>query len=121
MGPRTATLRMPQRRKGSTLLNSRYNSCRASSVPKAFKFSARETAAAFLALLFVILGLWTGHAMKEVAADLESLEREAGLIGTQRQELLAEEGKLKTPESLKALGERLGLHPPSENQVIHLK
>jgi hypothetical protein len=121
MGPRTATLRMPQRRSGSALLNRKYTSSGASSFPRTVKFSAREAAAAFLALLFVVLGLWTGYAMKEIAADLAVLEKEASLIGGKRQELLAEEGKLRAPETLKALGERLGLHPPAENQVIHLK
>lgn len=121
MGPRTATLRLPQRRSNSALLNRKYTPSGASSFPRAAKFSLREAAAAFLALLFVVLGLWTGYAMKEIAGDLALLEKEASLIDSRRQELLAEEGRLRAPETLKALGEQLGLHPPAEDQVIHLK
>ncbi len=120
MGPRSATLRIPQRR----LYDSLSKKNRAYSMgflSKVLKIVRRETIASIFIVALLILGLWTSYKIHNISRDIASVHIEENRLMAQRQDLKSQEARLKAVSRMKKIGRELRLHPPADSQIIYLR
>ena len=120
MGPRSATLRIPQRR----LYDSLSKKNRAYSMgflSKVLKIARRETIASIFIVALLILGLWTSYEIHNISRDIASVHIEENRLMAQRQDLKSQEARLKAVSRMKKIGRELRLHPPADSQIIYLR
>ncbi|NIA08901.1 MAG: hypothetical protein GWP10_03835 [Nitrospiraceae bacterium] len=114
MGPRSATLRMSQRR----LYDS---SSKKALFSRALSIVKQETIVSIFVLGLLILGLWTSYETHNISGDIASMHVEESRLMAQRQDLKSQEVRLKSVTRMQELGRKLGLHPPTDSQIVYLK
>jgi len=119
MGPRSATLRIPQRRLYDPL--SKKNHDYRGLLSKVLKIARRETIASIFIGALLILGLWTSYDIHNISRDIASIHVEESRLMAQRQDFKSQEVRLKAASRMKKIGRELRLHPPADSQIIHLK
>ena len=74
----------------------------------------------FALAALLILGLWTAHDTRKIARDSEFLQIEGSRLSAQHQDLSSQMDLLKARSRMEKLGKKLGLHPPTDRQIISL-
>ncbi|MBW1964197.1 MAG: cell division protein FtsL [Deltaproteobacteria bacterium] len=119
MSPRSATIRIPQRR--SYVPMAQKNSAGSSlSFSKILKITRHKTIALIALAALLILGFWITHEIRKTANDLELLQIEKGRLSAQYQDFSIQMDQIKARSRMKKLGRKMGLHPPTGRQTIFL-
>ncbi len=119
MSPRSATIRIPQRRSCVSMAqkNRAYSHLSFSKILK-ITFNKVITLIFFSALLF--LGFWITYEIRETAKDLELLQMEQGRLSARHKDFSTRVDQIKARSHMEKLGEKMGLHPPGDGQIIFL-
>lgn len=121
MSPRSATIRIPQRRSYVPMAQKNNASSSLSFSKALIKITHQKTIVFISALAaLLILGLWTAHDTRKIARDLEFLQIEESRLSTQHQDFSSQMDRLKACSRMEKLGKKLGLHPPTDRQIISL-
>ena len=120
MSPRSATIRIPQRR--SYVPMAQKNNIGSSfSFSKVLNITRQKTTALIFALVaLLVLGFWTTHETRKIAKDIECLQIEEGRLSAQYQDFSTQMDRLKARSRMEKLGKKMGLHPPTNRQTISL-
>ncbi len=114
MGPQPASLKMSQRRI--------YRPLSKKGLFSGTLRMARQEIFAFISVLaLLILGLWTSYEILNISRDIKCLRIEQDRLVAQNQDLRSQEVRLKSVSHMQRLGRRLGLHPPTDSQIVYLK
>jgi hypothetical protein len=114
MVPRSATLRISQRRTyGSSSKRALFS--------RVISIARQETVASIFVLALLILGLWSSYEIHNISRDIASMHVEESRLMAQRQDLRSQEARLESVTRLQKLGKRLGLHPPTDSQIVYLR
>ncbi|MCK4605446.1 MAG: hypothetical protein KAU41_12290 [Deltaproteobacteria bacterium] len=120
MSPRSATIRIPQRRSYVPMAQGN-NTGSILSFSQVLKITRQKTIALIFALAaLLILGFWTMHETRKIAKDIEFLQIEEGRLGAQYQDFSTQMDRLKARNRMEKLGKKMGLHPPTDRQTISL-
>jgi hypothetical protein len=121
MSPRSATIRIPQRHSYVSMAQ-KNNAGNSLFFSKAFIKITHQKSIVFISALaaLLILGLWTAHDTRKIARDLEFLQKEESRLSAQHQDFSSQMDRLKACRRMEKLGEKLGLHPPTDRQIISL-
>lgn len=120
MSPRSATIRIPQRRSYVPMAQ-KNNAGRDISFSKLLEITCQKTIVFISALAaLLILGLWTAHDTRKIAKDIEFLQMEEVRLNTRYQDFSSQMDLLKARSRMEKLGKKLGLHPPTDRQIIFL-
>ncbi len=118
MATKSATLRMPQRRLYSPSIRRRKTKRILSAQPG---ISLKAVAAVLVLCLFLGLSFVTSYKIQTVAQDMKLLEQRYSNLLQENASLSKEFSAMASHERLVRLGKRLGLHKPSEDQIITLR
>ena len=120
MSPRSATIRIPQRRSYVPMAQ-KNNTDSSFSFSKVLNITRQKTIALIFALVaLLILGFWTTHETRKIAKDIEFLQIEEGRLSAQYQDFSTQMDQLKARSRMEKLGKKMGLHPPTDRQTISL-
>ncbi|MEA1867684.1 MAG: FtsL-like putative cell division protein [Thermodesulfobacteriota bacterium] len=120
MSPRSATIRIPQRR-SCVPMAQKNNTGSSFSLLKVLNITRQKTTALIFALVaLLILGFWTTHETRKTAKDIECLQIEKGRLSAQYQDFSTQMDQLKARSRMEKLGRKMGLHPPTGRQTISL-
>jgi hypothetical protein len=124
MSSRSATIRIPQRRLYGPLTkkNNASSSLSFSKALKALiKITHKKTIVFISALAaLLILGLWTAHDTQKIAKDSEFLQIEESRLSAQHKDFISQMDRFKARGRMEKLGKKLGLHSPTDRQIISL-
>jgi cell division protein FtsL len=73
-----------------------------------------------LAVLLIIPEFWTVYQTRKIAKDIEFLQMEEGRLSAQYQDFSTQMDRLKARSRMEKLGKKMGLHPPTDKQIIFL-
>ncbi|MCD6198739.1 MAG: cell division protein FtsL [Deltaproteobacteria bacterium] len=118
MSPRSATIRIPQRR--SYVPMAQKNNAGSLSFSKILKITRHKTIALIALAALLIMGFWITHEIRKIANDLELLQIEEGHLSAQYQDFSTQMDQLKARSRMEKLGKKMGLHPPTNKQTISL-
>ena len=120
MIPRSATIRIPQRRSYVPMAQ-KNNAGSSFSFSKVLNLTRQKTIAFIFALAaLLILGFWITHEIRKTANDIELLQIEEGRLSAQYQNFSTQMDRLKARSRMEKLGKKMGLHPPTDRQTISL-
>jgi cell division protein FtsL len=119
MSPRSATIRIPQRRSYVPMAQ-KNNAGSSLSFSKILKITCHKTIVLTALSALLILGFWITHEIRKTANDLELLQIEEGRLSAQYQDFSTQMDRLKARSRMEKLGKKMGLHPPTERQTISL-
>ncbi len=119
MSPRSATIRIPQRRSYVPMAQ-KNNTGSSLSFSKILEITRHKTIALIALAALLILGFWITHEIRKTANDLELLQIEEGRLSAQYQDFSTQMDRLKARNRMEKLGKKMGLHPPTNRQTISL-
>ena len=119
MSPRSATIRIPQRRSYVPMAQ-KNNAGSSFSFSKILKITSHETIALISLAALLILGFWITYEIRKTANDLELLQIEEGYLSAQYRDFSTQMDQLKARSRMEKLGKKMGLHPPTNKQTISL-
>jgi len=121
MSPRSATIRIPQRRLYGPMAQ-KNNAVSSLSFSKALVKITHQKIIVFISALaaLLIFGFWTAHDIRKIAKDIDILQVEEGRLSTQYQDFNTQMDRLKARSRMEKLGKKLGLHLPTNRQIISL-
>ncbi|MEA1991918.1 MAG: cell division protein FtsL [Thermodesulfobacteriota bacterium] len=119
MIPRSATIRIPQRR-SYVPMSQKNNADSCLSFSKVLNITRQKTIALIALAFLLTLGLWTTHETRKIANDMEFLQIEEGRLSAQYQDFSTQMDRLKARSRMEKMGGKMGLHPPTDRQTISL-
>jgi cell division protein FtsL len=120
MSPRSAIIRIPQRRSYVPLAQ-KNNSGSGPCFSKVLEITSQKTAVLIFALAaLLILAFWSAYETREIAKDIEILQIEESRLSAQYQDFSTQMDRLKARSRMEELGGKMGLHPPTDSQIISL-
>jgi len=121
MSPRSATIKISQRHLYGPMAQ-KNNAVSSLSFSKALIKITHQKTIVFISVLaaLLIFGLWTTHDTRKIAKDSELLQVEEDRLSTRYQDLNTQMDRLKARSRMEKLGKKLGLHPPTNRQIISL-
>jgi hypothetical protein len=111
MSPRSAIIRIPQRRSYIPLAQ-KNNAGSSFCFSKVLEIISQKTTVLIFALAaLLILAFWSAYETREIAKDIEILQTEESRLSAQYQDFSTQ---------MEKLGKKMGLHPPTDSQIISL-
>lgn len=121
MSPRSATIKIPRRHLYGPMAR-KNNAVSSLSFSKALIKITHQKTIVFISVLaaLLILGFWTTHETRKIAKDMEFLQIEEDRLSAQYHDFSTQMDQLKARSRMEKLGKKLGLHPPTNRQIISL-
>jgi len=81
----------------------------------------KEAVLVVIVVILLILSMVTASRIKDVVKEISTYREEMKALNREGKKLQGEIARLSNKKRLQKIGRSLGLHPPKDSQIVHMK